>query len=105
MRGSSNISVEPFGLTGGCYLSAPHCPWILKVFVDCKTICICLDFPKLEENSRLKCSQYLLTCSLCFPLSSQNTKSDIFMRNCKMMERGGRLCVLHAFYSPSFCLD
>ena len=97
MHGSSNVSMEPFSLSEGCYLSAPHCPGILKVFVDCKTICICLDLTKFEENSILKCSQFLFTCSLCFPLSSQNTKSVILMRNFKMMEMRERLCVRHAF--------
>ena len=51
MHGSSTISVEPCSLTGGCYLSVPHCPWILKVFVHFKTTCICLDFLKFERNS------------------------------------------------------
>lgn len=80
-------------------------PWILKVFVDCKTICICLAISKFEGNYILKCSQLPPTYSLCFPLSSQNMKSDVFKGNCKITERGGRICVLHSFYGPSFCLD
>lgn len=49
--------------SGGSFLievviSLDHiAPCVLKVFVDRKTICICLDFLKFGGNNILKCSQ------------------------------------------------